>query len=71
MEDLRSSVPALARVQVVDVEDLPEGSAAPTLPTRGPERAALIMYTSGTTGRPKGALLDHGKSLRFRAASSQ
>src|SRR5205823_3352524 len=36
VEDLRSSVPALARVQVVDVEDLPEGPAAPLLPARGP-----------------------------------
>jgi malonyl-CoA/methylmalonyl-CoA synthetase len=63
VEDLRRRVPALARMQVVDVEDLPEGSAAPILPAHGPESAALIMYTSGTTGRPKGALLDHGNLL--------
>ncbi|MBI1378002.1 MAG: AMP-binding protein [Frankiales bacterium] len=36
------------------------GTDAPGLDRAGDDALAMIGYTSGTTGRPKGAMLDHG-----------
>jgi long-chain acyl-CoA synthetase len=38
-------------------------AAPPSLPVVGPEALASILYTSGTTGTPKGVMLTHGNFL--------
>ncbi len=42
---------------------LAESQSDPSLAQRAPDDPAVILYTSGTTGKPKGALLTHSNLL--------
>jgi long-chain acyl-CoA synthetase len=62
-------LPSLRSVVVADVDEAPAGASSldallQTAPAEGPsvgggEDLAVVIYTSGTSGRPKGAMLTH------------
>lgn len=51
---------AARTLPLLDTTGITDGPRGGDLPDVAPERPCLILYTSGTTGRPKGAVLTHG-----------
>ncbi|HTX07787.1 MAG TPA: AMP-binding protein [Solirubrobacteraceae bacterium] len=52
----------------IDLRRLPQSRATPPIDLAMRGDAALLVYTSGTTGQPKGALLTHGNLLASATA---
>ncbi|MGB7182130.1 MAG: AMP-binding protein [Burkholderiaceae bacterium] len=49
---------------------LPKPGMVNTLPAVSPEQTCALMYTSGTTGRPKGAIRNHAGSTLIALATA-
>jgi carnitine-CoA ligase len=68
IEAVRGSLPDLRHV--LSATDLPEGSAPAPDVELTPADTVAIMYTSGTTGMPKGCMLPHGYHSLSPAAAN-
>jgi len=66
---LRDRVPSLERILVPSQLVTPDFAAA--LPSRGTQDLALLQYTSGSTGNPKGVTLTHANVLANLRAMGQ
>ncbi|MET9763723.1 fatty acyl-AMP ligase [Streptomyces sp. NPDC006372] len=72
--DLRESfagLPALDGLTLLATDTLGYDTGAPQPPLPGPEDTALLQYTSGSTGSPKGVMVTHANFLASAAETDE
>jgi amino acid adenylation domain-containing protein len=52
-------------VQILNIDDADATARRIALPEIGPDRLAYILYTSGSTGQPKGVMQNHRNVLHY------
>ena len=66
-----ASLPADVVVLDVSVQELAHESASNPRPAARPHHLAYILYTSGTTGRPKGVMVEHRSVVNYIFAATR